>query len=616
MRAFFRDLSVSRKLVAIQLITAGVFALLLTSAVSIGQRSAIESSRLTELKSIADLIGYNSLAPLDFQDPDAGMQVLKSLSAEPSMVVAAVYDAGRKVAFTYQHDPAAPMTIPTVIAIGEKVDDDYLTVVRAIQRKGSKEPVGFVYLKASMADVQATIRDLLLVMGVILVLALLVAFLTSRLLARAVLRPVDHLIDTMGRVGVTANYSLRVPAESADEFGQLGADFNRMLEIVEARDSELEARVEARTNALAASESRLDNVVDSTLEGIVVFDSDGLIVLTNPVAAATFGHSRAALLGRQISEFLEPSTQVSVDDLTGMLQSRLNETILLRARRTDGFVLDVEVRTNDYQLDGEDYYVAAVSDISERERLERLKNEFVATVSHELRTPLTNVLGSLKLVLGGVTGEVSDETTALLKMAERNGDRLITLVNELLDIQRIEAGRLALDLGETNLVKVVDDVVAEMAGMATEFDVSVVGPKYRGPVVVVRGDAARLHQVFTNLISNAIKHSFAGGTVQLTLERDRTLVRVHVIDQGEGIAPDDHDRIFDKFQQVDASDSRAKGGTGLGLAIVRALVRAHNGKVDVVSALGEGATFRVSLPLVGNRRVRTERHAGEFLERP
>lgn len=236
-------------------------------------------------------------------------------------------------------------------------------------------------------------------------------------------------------------------------------------------------------------------------------------------------------------------------------------------------------------------------DISERKRVERMKTEFVSTVSHELRTPLTSIAGSLGLLAEGVAGPLGDKARHLIGIAHANSVRLVRLINDILDIEKIEAGRMAFDLGPVALDALVQEAVTALKGYADSFGVAIevsAGPK----PTVVRGDADRLTQVVTNLISNAIKFSPRGETVMVRIDADGGVARLRVQDRGPGIPVAFRPHVFSKFAQADGSDSRRKGGTGLGLAIVREIVERHAGSVRFQSEVGEGAEFQVRLPLV------------------
>ncbi len=228
-------------------------------------------------------------------------------------------------------------------------------------------------------------------------------------------------------------------------------------------------------------------------------------------------------------------------------------------------------------------------------RSERMKNEFVSIVSHELRTPLTAIRGSLGL-LAYQMGSESEKFRQLLQLAERNAERLAMLIDDLLDLDKMEAGTLQLHLNPQPLLPLLGQAISTNTPFASTRNVtlSAVQPLARGMAAV---DGQRFLQVMTNLISNAVKFSPPGSGVDIALLRNGENLRIEVRDCGPGIAPELHTRIFEKFYQADASDSRAKGGTGMGLAISRAIVEQMHGKIGLESRPGSGTTFYFELPL-------------------
>ena len=236
------------------------------------------------------------------------------------------------------------------------------------------------------------------------------------------------------------------------------------------------------------------------------------------------------------------------------------------------------------------------SDIIQLRELERMKSAFVSTVSHELRTPLTSVRGALGLVLGGATGELAPRTRDLLRIAHQNAERLIRLINDILDIEKLESGHLALRREPAELGAIARTTVAALEAFAHEHGVGVVLDPPAGPVPVF-ADPDRLVQVATNLVSNAVKFSPRGSTVRVAVGVHGGAARLTVADRGPGIPAEFQSRIFGRFQQADDSGTRAHGGTGLGLAIVRSIVELHDGAVRFETAPGAGTTFIVELPL-------------------
>ena len=240
-----------------------------------------------------------------------------------------------------------------------------------------------------------------------------------------------------------------------------------------------------------------------------------------------------------------------------------------------------------------------LNDITERKRLE---NEFISLVSHELRTPMTSTIGALDLLNSGQLGTLSDRGKQILQVAIRNSERLIRLVNDILDLERMKSGKIAIDSIQCNFYPLLVQATETMQGMATKAEVKLtLEPCENISQVVLNLDSDRILQTLTNLLSNAIKFTEPGGTVKLTtMVRDR-YCRIVVRDTGRGIPADKLESIFERFQQVDASDSRRKGGTGLGLAICRHIVQRHQGEIWVESELGKGSAFYIQLPLYTER---------------
>lgn len=244
-------------------------------------------------------------------------------------------------------------------------------------------------------------------------------------------------------------------------------------------------------------------------------------------------------------------------------------------------------------------------DVTERKEAEKRVSEFYSTVSHELRTPLTSIHASLRLIEGGLAGQVSDKVSRLVNIARNESDRLIRLINDILDIRKLEAGRLELKLIETKLDDLVTGAFAATQGMATEANVNL---KHQvNDHGSLKCDQDRVIQILANFLSNAIKYSPEGETVMLTVERHQDMIRFSVTDSGPGIPESEQHKLWGRFQQLDSSDTRQKGGTGLGLAISKGLAEQHGGQVGFASNVGKGTTFWVDLP-TNSGSARTTSH--------
>ncbi len=240
-------------------------------------------------------------------------------------------------------------------------------------------------------------------------------------------------------------------------------------------------------------------------------------------------------------------------------------------------------------------HLAIARDVSEAKRIDRMKTEFVSTVSHELRTPLTAIRGALGMLVNGMLGEVDQAQRPLLDIAHKNSERLVRLINDILDIEKLESGRLSLDIAPCQIAHLLDQAVLQNSPYAQEYGVRLELDNQVGDARF-ETDPDRFAQIMANLLSNAIKHSPSGGIVTVDVHRLGEQLEIGVCDTGPGIPESFRPRIFERFSQADASDVRRLGGTGLGLAITRSLVEQMGGQIGFTTALGEGTRFHILLP--------------------
>lgn len=250
--------------------------------------------------------------------------------------------------------------------------------------------------------------------------------------------------------------------------------------------------------------------------------------------------------------------------------------------------------------DGSDYIWSIVEDISARKKIDIMKNEFVSTVSHELRTPLTSIFGALGLVNSGALGIVTEKMRPVLDIAYRNSERLTQLINDLLDMEKIVAGKMHFDMQTQLLMPLVQQAMEACKHYSEKSQLRFVLVE-RADDVEVNVDGLRVIQILSNFLSNAAKFSLPGEAVEISVRKLGDQVRVEVVDHGPGIPAEFRKHIFKKFSQADSSDTRQKGGTGLGLSIAKELVERMGGQIGFESVEGHGAMFFVTLPILGNR---------------
>ncbi|MFJ6024630.1 CHASE3 domain-containing protein [Brevundimonas sp. NPDC092305] len=354
---------------------------------------------------------------------------------------------------------------------------------------------------------------------------------------------------------------------------------------------------------VSANAARQEAILDSAIDTIITLNPSGSIESINRAGRKMFGYTAAELDRRDISLLIDLAGDGGGD---APFLTRLGEKLgalesgrLVRemsGRRKDGSTFPVDVALGAMEQPTGIHVVAIVRDISERRRIEEMKDEFVSTVSHELRTPMTSVAGSLGLLAGGAAGELPEKAVRLIAIAQANSQRLVRLINDILDIEKIESGKLSLASETLNLRDIAERSIEGVRGYSESLGVELrLAEEHDAPV---RGDADRLIQVVTNLLSNAAKFSPQGGEVLVSVLPERRLARLSVRDFGPGIPEGFRSRIFSKFAQADGSDSRTQGGTGLGLAISREIAERHGGRLWFESAPGEGATFHLDLPLM------------------
>ncbi|NJN86144.1 MAG: PAS domain S-box protein [Leptolyngbyaceae cyanobacterium SL_7_1] len=352
--------------------------------------------------------------------------------------------------------------------------------------------------------------------------------------------------------------------------------------------------------ALKQALQQLTFHIENTPLATVIWDSQARVQRWSKKAEEIFGWTEAEVLGKELYDwqfvFEEDVNQVNQE--FQRLQNGRGGICCNRNYRKDGAVISVEW-FNSALMDEAGNLISILSlaqDVSDRHAIERMKNEFVSVVSHELRTPLAAIRGSLGLLQSSKYDDQPDKFDHVLRIALRNSDRLIRLVNDILDLERLESGKVELAMELCQVADLAKQAVEAVQSIATQSSITI---EVRAVPSVVRAAADAVVQTLTNLLGNAIKFSPTESTVWLAIEskqRPQPHILFSIKDQGRGIPADKLNLIFGRFQQVDVSDSRQKGGTGLGLAICKNIVQQHGGQIWVESQLGKGSTFFFTLP--------------------
>jgi PAS domain S-box-containing protein len=352
---------------------------------------------------------------------------------------------------------------------------------------------------------------------------------------------------------------------------------------------------------LAASRQRFSRAFETAPQGMALLDLEGRWLDANDALCRLLGYGHDELKTRACADLIHPRDAQRHAKALAELTHEHSQSEHWEVRFLDKEGASIDCLFSVAWVDSQPpYLIAQIQDLRESKRLERMKNEFVSTVSHELRTPLTSISGSLGLLHGGAFGELPNEVRPLIEVAYRNSQSLTELINDLLDMEKLTAGKMTFDLRAQLLQPLLEEALTSNRPYAEQHGVEF--QLARPCDAWAQVDAMRLQQVLANYLSNAAKFSPSGSTVEISAVRRGGRVRVTVSDSGPGIPAAFQSRIFQKFSQADASDSRSRGGSGLGLAITKQLVEQMGGEVGFDSGPELGSRFWFELPCISTPR--------------
>jgi len=438
-----------------------------------------------------------------------------------------------------------------------------------------------LYVRARLSGiVEETVWQLHRLLLLAVVAAVGISLLAAVVLSRRIAEPLQGMRGLVAEMAA-GDFSKRLEVSEPTEIVELAQSFNSLADSLQRTLGELQHE-----------QARLRGILASVAEGIIAVGPTGRVTLVNPQAADLLKVRQPEVPGAMVSELPLPGNVIEL--FSRCLEANRicgAEFELDRPRRRLAIEL-APVRNADDEGWGA---VAVVRDITAERQLEQMRRQFISDASHEIKTPLTSIGGFATAIADG-TAATPQERTRSAALIVREVERLTRLVNELLDLSRIESGAVKLDLSEVELRELIGDAVEAFGGQAQEKDVRMLVdvPANLPPV---RADADRVYQIMVNLLSNALRFSPRGSEIGIRAQRQDGQVRVGVKDSGPGIPAEQLGRIWERFHRADASRARQDGGTGLGLAIVRSIVEAHGGKVSAESEVGSGSTFSFTLPV-------------------
>jgi PAS domain S-box-containing protein len=605
----FGDWPIRRKLTAMFLLISGLV-LLLTSAAFIGyQHLSLRQTTRNSLSTLGRIIAANSTASLAFANEADASEILSALKAEPHIVGAALYDRNGRLFAKYPADVSRDALPAAATGDGYRFEHGHLIGFQPVA-EATNQRLGTLYLNSDLKALYNTLRLSGVIAAAVMAVSLLTAYLLSMALQGMISQPILTLAETARSVSERGDYSVRAPGVGRDELGGLTQAFNHML-----------GRIEDQNRALQEGKEHLDLALQSAGVGTWSWDLVTNRLLWDDFARLLFGLPSKTPADRyeDFLSLVHPDDRQRVTrETTASLENGVpydteyrvvwpngNERALVSRGKVYRDAAGKPQRMNGVCLDITERRLAA-DQRQAREAAEaanRAKSNFLASMSHELRTPLNAIIGFSELLENHTFGDLNERQQRYVTNVLTSGRHLLQLINDILDLSKVEAGHMELALSEFDVRTALAEVRTIVGTLAMKkhlgLDVEV-----GDSITKLTADQSKFKQVLYNLLSNAIKFTPDGGSIRVTVRpADVGIseagggIEIAVSDTGIGLKPEDRERIFDTFEQVDSAYAREQQGTGLGLALSRRFVELHGGRIWVESEVGKGSTFRFVLPL-------------------
>jgi PAS domain S-box-containing protein len=623
-----RSISIKTKLIMIIVGVSFTIAIAGFLVVFLNHISSLKEDLKNNTVLNAELVGQYCVVPLTFQYVEEANEVLNKLSSIPYIIGACVYDENGEIFAAYAKDEKYPRWPALEGRIADEFfENNFLHVFHRIVYQD--KTYGTIYLKVITTHLRKRIINELLVMLPVILALLLVSFFIAFGLQRPISQSIRNLADVAQSLAEKKDYSVRVQTNRDDEIGVLYKRFNYLCEQIERREKErdlaeaqirqlneeLEARVKNRTAKLAESEQRLKLALQGGNLGFwdVNFQTEETIF--NERWAQMLGYSldeientRETWLNSIHPDDRERVLKVGEDYRTGRIPDYEVEYRAVTKEKdiiwqiSKGAIVERDVNGDALRM------VGTVMDITERKHMEedlikakeaaeeadRIKSAFLATMSHELRTPLNAIIGFTGIMLQELAGPLNEEQRKQLTMVQNSSRHLLALINDVLDISKIEAGQLDLSFATFELRPSIEKMVALVAPLAEKKGIDL-RMDIAGDIKTTTTDQRRLEQIILNLLNNAVKFT-EKGHVLISCHRENDHYLLSVTDTGIGMQPEELPGLFQPFYQIDTGLSRKHEGTGLGLSICKKLLNMMEGEISVESRWGVGSTFTIRFP--------------------
>ncbi len=605
--------SIKQKLIGYTMIISTV-SLLLACTVFIVYDYTTQRNRISDgLLVLVDTIGTHSTVSLNFEDPQSAFETLSALKLERHILAAAIYNSENNLFVSYKHEEFKNIRIPEKPRNdGEYTNESKLTLFHPINSDDKR--IGTIYVQYDLTEFRTTLyRYTLIVLAILFVSSLLAFFLSSKL-QNMISKPILDLARTAEKISSDQDYSVRAMQHSQDEIGILINHFNEMLIQIQNRDMALQV---AQKELQLRAKENFKLILNAAGEGIYGLDLEGKTTFANPAAEAMLGYGANELLGKSQHDLIhyarsdgtpypKEECPVYATCKNGKVHHVMDEVYW----RKNGSSFLVEYVSNPILENGElAGAVITFRDITQRQQQEKdlieakieaenanhAKSEFLSKMSHELRTPMNAILGFGQLLMLSQKESLTDSQSNNVNRILNAGNHLLELINEILDLSRIESGSMTILIEDINLTSSVDSVLPLVQPMARELEVEI--ENNLDSNVCVLADLTRLKQVLLNLLTNAVKYNKPKGRVVLDCEiSSDDKVRINVTDNGMGISEEKKKFLFQPFNRLGAEATEIQG-TGIGLTITKHLIELMQGSITLESTVGHGSCFAVELPM-------------------
>lgn len=441
----------------------------------------------------------------------------------------------------------------------------------------NNDVIGAIYISADLSSVEENMKNIRNILTNATIWALCITALLGNLLSKTFTGPIKEVTSKAERLA-KGDFGQIITVKSKDEVGQLTEMFNYLT-----------VRLKSTLDEMYREKNKVDAILTNMTDGIIAVNAEGTVIHANPAAYNIFNITKQELYNRKFDDVAQKlELGMTFNDLLNDSEKNFN---ILSINNLIVKISAVPIMNEHNETEGA---MLVLQDVTEQEKLDKMRKEFVANVSHELRTPLTTIKSYTETLLDGAL-ENKEYTVNFLQVINSESERMTRLVKDLLQLSKLDYDKMEWNMKRLNILNIISDCIVKMEISARQKS-QALSFEAQGELCEINGDKDRIEQVIINIISNAIKYTPENGSIKVTAGKHEDMVEIRIADTGMGIPKEDIPRLFERFYRVDKARSRAMGGTGLGLSIAKNIVEAHKGTIRVESEYGKGTIVIIDFP--------------------